>query len=270
MTAPSLLVLLVFAAVLGLVVGSFLNVVVYRVPAGIPLTRESRCPHCGAPVRWWQNVPVFSWLALRGRCAACTAPISARYPLVEAGTAVAFAFVAWVWAASGTVVTAGMWPVLVAYLYFTAVAIALVLIDVRTGRLPDAIVLPSYLVVAGLFVLACLLGEPSAALLRAGIGMAALYALSYGVRLIGPRGMDRGDVRLAGVIGLALGWLGWSPLIVGAGAAFVLGIALIVVRRARHTTAIPFGPWLIAGAGAGLVAGDFVGACCAGMLAVVT
>ncbi len=78
--------LVVVAGLLGLVIGSFLNVVVYRVPAGISLMRESRCPHCDAPVRWWQNVPVARWLALRGRCAYCGAAISARYPIVEAVT----------------------------------------------------------------------------------------------------------------------------------------------------------------------------------------
>src|SRR5688500_7448860 len=87
--------LVVVAGVFGLVIGSFLNVVAYRVPANISLLRESRCPHCDAPIKPWQNVPVASWIALRGKCASCGARISARYPIVEAITGLAFALVMW-------------------------------------------------------------------------------------------------------------------------------------------------------------------------------
>ena len=136
--------LVVTAGVLGLIIGSFLNVVAYRVPAHISLMRESRCPHCDAPVKPWQNVPVVSWIALRGKCANCKAPISVRYPVVEAITGVAFAGVTWwgvaVYAPStssgtgmslttylaspawdGVVVPAVVWAyglVIAAYLYF--------------------------------------------------------------------------------------------------------------------------------------------------------
>jgi leader peptidase (prepilin peptidase) / N-methyltransferase len=257
-----LAVVLIFAGLLGLVIGSFLNVVVYRVPAGIPLTRPSRCPHCDAGIRAWQNVPVVSWLALRGRCAACRAPISARYPLVELATGVAFLAVAW-WFAAAVPADGSGWSrtlVTVAFLYLAAVSIALTLIDIDTRRLPNAIVLPSYAVLAVLFTAACLTGAPWGSLLRAGIGMAALYLFYLLLRLIRPAGMGGGDVKLAGVIGLALGWLGWGPLIVGAFAAFVLGgvygIALIVLRRAGRKTAIPFGPWMILGAWTGVFAGE--------------
>src|SRR5918993_5132867 len=93
--------LVVVSGIFGLLIGSFLNVVAYRVPAQISLLRESRCPHCDAAIRPWQNVPVFSWLALRGECANCRAPISARYPIVEALTGVVFAIVTW-WLISTT------------------------------------------------------------------------------------------------------------------------------------------------------------------------
>jgi len=294
--------LLVFAALFGLVIGSFLNVVVYRVPAHISLMRESRCPHCDVPIRWYQNIPVFSWLFLRGTCADCHAPISVRYPIVEAITALAFVGVTW-WviatgltgvASTGSATAAfgwfayqpladqsisfasvaGMqtydlvtspvfWVVLVAYLYFASISIALTLIDVDVHRLPNSIVLPSYLVAGILFTLACLFGAPWQSLLRAAIAMAALYAFYFIVRLISPRGMGGGDVKLAGVVGLYLGWAGWAALAVGAFAAFVLGgvfgLILIAARRAGRKTAIPFGPWMILGAWVGLFAGEPIG-----------
>lgn len=275
LSPAAVVVAVIFAALLGLVIGSFLNVVVFRVPAGISLMRESRCPHCDAPVRAWQNVPVVSWIALRGRCAGCRAPISARYPLVELVTGVGFAAVTW-WML-GTADAASSWlarpdaptapaaiaVVLVAYLYLVAISIALTLIDLDTHRLPNSIVLPSYLVAAVLFATACLLGADWWALGRAAVGGALLYAFYFALRLIRPGGMGGGDVKLAGVLGAYLAWLGWSPLVVGAFAAFLLGgvfgIALLALRRAGRRTAIPFGPWMILGAWVGIVAGEALG-----------
>lgn len=254
---------LILAALFGLVIGSFLNVVVYRVPAGIPLTRESRCPGCDSPVRPWQNVPVLSWLALRGRCASCGTPISARYPLVEAVTALAFVAVVWSALSVGTITTAMPLPsvlVIVAYLYFAAISIALTLIDLDTRRLPNAIVLPSYLVAGVLFAVASLVDGGWEPLLRAGVGMGVLYLFYALLRLVKPGAMGGGDVKLAGVIGLYLGWIGWPALIVGGFSAFLLGglfgVVLLVTRRAQRSTAIPFGPWMIFGAWVGIFAGE--------------
>lgn len=285
---------LAVAGLYGLVIGSFLNVVAYRVPAGIPLVRESRCPSCGEHIRWWQNVPVVSWLALRGRCAACTARISGRYPLVEAATGVAFAGVAW-WAltagpsravaadapssfgatglagAGGPAVTWSsgpeVWIVLVAFLGFAAVSIVLTLIDLDTHRLPSAIVLPSIaggvVLLGAAAVVAAATGSSEAGwgdLLRALAGAAILYAFYFTLRRIKPRGMGGGDVRLAALVGLYLGWTGWGALAVGAFAAFLLaGIyagVLMLLRRVGRKTAIPFGPWMIAGAWVGIALGE--------------
>ncbi len=264
LTPAALGLIVVFAGVLGLVIGSFLNVVAYRVPAGIPLTRESRCPRCDAPVRPWQNVPVLSWVGLRGRCASCSAPISPRYPLVEAATGIIFAGVAWYFAAPAVVAAAGGAAaaviVAIAYLYFAAVSVVLALIDLDVRRLPNAIVLPSYVVTLVLFTIACLVGADWWALLRAALAGVALFTFYAILRVIRPDGMGGGDVKLAGLIGIQLGWLGWGSVIVGAFAAFVLGgvfgIALMLARRAGRRTAIPFGPWMLAGAWVGIILGE--------------
>ncbi|MCW5951805.1 MAG: prepilin peptidase [Propionibacteriaceae bacterium] len=258
---PAILTLL--AGLFGLVIGSFLNVVAYRVPAGISLLRESRCPACDAPVRPWQNVPVLSWLVLRGRCAACHDPIPVRYPLVELVTGALFAAIAVLlpWQQLVPNLAAGV-CVLLAFWWFAGSSIALTLIDLDTKRLPDAIVLPGYLVGIGMLTLACLLGADWWALLRAGIGAAILFGLYALLWLARPGAMGMGDVKLAGLVGLHLGWLGWAAIAVGAIAAFVLGglygAGLIATRRAGRKTALAFGPWMIAGAWTGALAGTAI------------
>ncbi len=175
------LLLLGFVGLLGLAVGSFLNVVIHRVPRDESLVRPgSHCPHCGCAVRARHNVPVLGWLLLRGRCADCRAPISVRYPLVEAGTAALFVAVA---------VRFGFSWELPAYLYLAAIAIALTAIDLDVMRLPDAIVLPSYLVAAALLVPVAVLHGDGAALLRGLIGAAANTARKAPASMYGPNGM---------------------------------------------------------------------------------
>ena len=240
---------------LGLAVGSFLNVVVWRVPRGESIVSPpSACPACGHAIRTRDNVPVLSWLVLRGRCRDCRAPISARYPLVEAGTAVLFGLTLW-WA--------GVTWALPAYLYLAAIAVALALIDLDTQRLPNAIVLPAYPVAIALLALAS--WNPGgasdwSALVRALIAGAALFAFYFVLMFAYPAGMGFGDVKLAGVLGLYLGWIGWGALAVGAFAAFVVGgvfsLALLAMGRANRKSGIPFGPWMLAGAAIGIGAGE--------------
>ncbi|WP_370514099.1 A24 family peptidase [Cellulomonas sp. JZ18] len=215
MTLP----LLVLAAVLGLAVGSFLNVVVWRVPRGESVVRPpSACPRCGHLIRHRDNVPVLGWLLLRGRCRDCGEPIAVRYPLVEAGTAVLLvAATAWTLTRDD-----GLW-LLPAVAYLVAIGVALALIDLDTHRLPDAIVLPSYVVVAVLLAVAAAGTGDWGALLRAVVGGAALWTSYFLLVLVYPRGMGFGDVKLAGVLGMYLGWVGWGALLVGAFAAFVCG-----------------------------------------------
>jgi leader peptidase (prepilin peptidase)/N-methyltransferase len=236
--------LLVVAAVLGLAVGSFLNVVIYRVPRDQSLLRPgSRCTHCQAAIRPWHNVPVLSWLVLRGRCAHCHRGISPRYPLVEAGTALLF-----------VAVTArfGVTPALAAYLYLAAVAVALTMIDLDVRRLPNVIVLPSYLVGALLIMPAAAARAGWSSAARGLVAMAALTAFYLALRFLYPGGMGLGDVKLAGLLGLYLGWLGWNSVWIGTFSGFLLGglvgAVLLVTRRADRKTAIPFGPFMLAGA----------------------
>jgi len=238
------LLLAVTCGVLGLLVGSFLNVVIWRVPRGESVVSPpSHCPACGKEVRPRDNIPVVSWLLLRGRCRDCREPISVRYWLVEAATSAAFV---------ATTLRLGLDAALPAFLYLAAISVALALIDIDTQRLPNAIVLPSYVV--GVVLLgAAAVGQSSYGdLLRAGLGMAALYGFYFGLALLYPAGMGFGDVKLAGVLGLYLGWLGWAELIAGGFLGFLLGGlvggVLMMARRAGRKSKIPFGPFMLGGA----------------------
>ena len=254
--------------VLGSIIGSFLNVVIFRVPARRSIVSPpSACGSCGARIRPWDNVPVLSWLILRGKCRDCSAAISSRYPLVEAGTALFFVVVGLVFgpavAAADTlaeILSAGL--VLVAYLYLASISVALAMIDLDTGRLPNAIVFPAYAVGAVLLVGAALLGADPVRLVTAAIGAVTLGLLYLVTSLSGAMGF--GDVKLAGVIGFFLGYLGWEQLIVGGAGAFLLGglfgVALLVSRRARPKTSVPFGPWMLGGAWLGILAGPSLAA----------
>ncbi|WP_370963018.1 A24 family peptidase [Amycolatopsis sp. cg9] len=236
-------VLVVAAAVLGLLVGSFLNVVVHRVPRGESVVRPaSRCPGCGQEIRARHNVPVLGWLVLRGRCAGCGSRISVRYPLVELGTAILFVLLA---------LRLGP-PDLPAYLYFGAIGIALALIDLDCRRLPDAIVLPAYPVLAVLLAASAWYRGDWWSLTRAGIGGAALFAFYLLLALAHPKGMGFGDVKLAGLLGGILGYLSWTALVLGAFGGFLLGavagVVVLAAGKGDRKTALPFGPFMIAAA----------------------
>lgn len=252
--------------VLGAAIGSFLNVVIHRVPAGISVVHPpSACPSCDARVRPYDNIPVVSWIVLRGRCRDCSAPFSVRYAVVELLTALAFAGIA-VWqlpallAAPSPEATGAGALVLLALLYFAAISIALAAIDLDTHRLPNIIVLPAYGVLAALLGGAAIATGDVESAARAAAGAGILFGGYLVLALISPRGMGMGDVKLAGVIGLVLGWFGWAALAVGTLAAFLLGglvgIALILTRRASRSTGIPFGPWMLGGAWVGILLGE--------------
>ncbi|MEO6116697.1 MAG: prepilin peptidase, partial [Pseudolysinimonas sp.] len=194
--AAALLVALV--GVTGLAIGSFLNVVVYRVPAGMSVVHpRSACPNCGHEITARDNVPVLSWLLLRGKCRDCAEPISKRYPLVELAGAAAFAVVG-IWAAPAigaapdAVLAIAAVLRLLAFLYLAAITVALAIIDVETRRLPNVIVLPSYLVGVVLLGAAALLSGDIGGLIRMAAGAGILFAFYFLLAFISPRGMGMG------------------------------------------------------------------------------
>jgi leader peptidase (prepilin peptidase)/N-methyltransferase len=272
--------------VLGLVIGSFLNVIIYRLPimlerewrsqaaellpvvensatAAAPVTPErftlstpgSACPACKAPIKAWQNIPLISWLLLRGRCAACKATISVRYPLVELTTGILSAWVAWHFGFGTSAACA---------LLVTWSLIALTGIDIDHQLLPDSITLP--LMWAGLMaavIVGPIAGSPipvSAhdAIFGAASGYVSLWLVFHTFRLItGKEGMGYGDFKLFAALGA---WLGWKllPLVIllSAAAGALIGILMIVLRGRDRSAPMPFGPYLAAAGWLAMMYGD--------------
>lgn len=244
MSAP---VLIAVAAAYGLVLGSFLNVVIHRVPRGMSLVvPRSHCPACGSLVRWFDNLPVLSWLLLRGKCRRCGARISLRYPLVELASGVLMAAVV----ARFGVTVAGA-----AALVLGALLLVLALIDLEHFLLPDVLTLPG-IVIGLLFSWAGGLARPWDAMLGAALGAALPYAVIVVYRLVrGVEGMGLGDVKFLAMIGAFLGWQGaLLTLCLGACAGAVVGIGLVIAGRGKADTELPFGTFLAAGAMAVLFA----------------
>jgi leader peptidase (prepilin peptidase)/N-methyltransferase len=258
--------LAVASGIFGLVIGSFLNVVIWRLPRGESLSHPaSACPKCHHAIRPRDNVPLVSWLMLRGKCRDCGETISVRYPLVELGTALFFVLVTLLLLCGIVPLDSHSAPAawaLPAFLYLAAVSVALAGIDLDVRRLPDRIVLPSFVVGLVLLALASFFLGDWWMLLRGVIGAAALFVFYFIIAFAYPKGMGFGDVKLAAVLGLYLGWLGWGNLIIGAFAAFLLGgifgIVLIAARLAKRKTGIPFGPWMLGGAWIGIFFGNQV------------
>lgn len=247
------MVLLAVAGV-GLAFGSFANVLIARVPAGEDWVRTpSHCPLCGHRIAWYDNVPVLSWLWLARRCRHCRQPISLRYPLVE--MLVAGLFVA-------TYLVHGVSLVSAVLAYLAVVSVALVFIDIDVSRLPDRLVLPLYpLVLASLIIDSATRGEWGH-LLRAGIGLfiaGGFYGLMW---VLYPAGLGFGDVKSAGVLGLAGGYLGWPQFAVGAISGPLLGgIAVLgglAIGRLHRKSKVPYGPALIGGFWLGYLVGPAI------------
>jgi leader peptidase (prepilin peptidase)/N-methyltransferase len=227
----------------GLLIGSFLNVVIWRVPRGESIVSPpSHCPGCDTEIAPYDNIPVLSWLVLRGRCRHCGTRISIRYPLVElasAGLWVAMALrFGWSWE-------------LPAYLVLVSALLALSLIDLDTFLLPDKIVKPLAVALVVLFGFAALMDDAGDDFVRALLGGAAAFAFFGIVHLISPRGMGFGDVKLSFSLGVALGWISWGSVYLGLFLGFLLGaivgIVLIATRVKGRRDHVPFGPFLAAG-----------------------
>jgi leader peptidase (prepilin peptidase)/N-methyltransferase len=243
--------LVAICAVFGLLIGSFLNVVVWRVPRGESVVRPgSHCPGCDAPIGPLENIPVLSWLALRGRCRHCGMRISVRYPLVELANAAL-----WV----GMALHFGAAAELPAYLALASGLLALALIDLDTFLLPNKVLYPTGFVVGALLVGAAAVDDQWNDLARAALGGAAAFVVFLVIHLISPRGMGFGDVRLSFVLGMALGWLSWGHVYLGLFLGFVLGavigVLLIATGLRTRKDHVPFGPFLVAGTFIAIFAG---------------
>jgi leader peptidase (prepilin peptidase) / N-methyltransferase len=242
MTTSDVLLRIAIALPLGLVFGSFLTVAIHRVPAQESLLRpRSRCPSCGTPLRNVDNIPVVSWLMLRGRCHACGARIPAVYPLMELATGGLFVAVALVYD--------DPWQAIL-LAPFCGMLVALSVIDIQVKRLPNRLVYPSVLIAAPYIVLADLAGGHLDAI-RAGLGFLAYGVGLLIVALIAPQGMGMGDVKLAGLIGLVLGSLGIGLVAVAAGFGILfggVGAIVALLSGAGRKSKVPYGPFMAAGA----------------------
>ena len=234
-----------------MLIGSFANVVIYRVPEGRSIVRPpSGCPACGARVRARDNIPVISWLVLRGHCRDCHAPISLRYPAVEALVGGLFVGVGLRFGISWTGVGEAA---------LAAGLVVLAFIDLEHLLLPKKIVYATLTVVAVVFVAGAATGTQWHRLLVAAISAVVPWALFFVINFVSPRAMGFGDVRLALLIGFGLGWLGagyaFLGFIVASVLGSVVGVTMIALGKAGRRTPIPFGTFLAAGAVLAVLAG---------------
>lgn len=234
----------IIGALFGLCLGSFLNVLIWRLPQRLSLIRPaSSCPDCGSQLRRRDLIPVLSWLRLRGCCRSCQVWISARYPLVEALTAAVGAAIGWRFADGATIA---------AFLVVGAGCIALSAIDIDTHTLPTWLVYSTGVLGGILLVVASVVNGSANRLLPAVTAAAVVGVVLYAIWVCAPGGFGFGDVRLGAMLALFLGWLSAAHVFVGVALAFVLGavagVMLIAGGRAGRRTVVPFGPFLSAGA----------------------
>jgi leader peptidase (prepilin peptidase)/N-methyltransferase len=234
-----------FAGLFGAIFGSFLNVVAYRLPRRESLVRPaSRCPHCQTPIRPYDNIPLLSWLILRGRCRDCHAPIPRRYPLVEALTALLCV---------AAVIAGGSTATVVLDVVFILLLVPIALIDLEHRIIPNSLTALGALLAIAIGTGLDPAGETTRLIAGAAAGGALLVAaLAY------PRGMGMGDVKLAAVMGLFLGTSVAPAMLIAllAGTVFGMTLATRSGTRSARKTAVPFGPFLAFGSVAAIFAGD--------------
>jgi len=238
---------LVLAGLLGACIGSFLNVVIYRLPLGQSLvTPPSRCPKCGYRLKFYDNIPVFGWLLLGGRCRACKSRISIQYPIVELITAVLCVIVVWVTPPG---------PLLVSRLLLLFILIALFGIDLEHQILPNSITLPG--IVAGLLLSTIAPPGLRDAVIGTVLGGGVLYAIAWGYYLWRrEEGLGMGDVKMLAMIGAFLGWkMVLVTLVLSSFSGAIIGVGLIALQRGNMKLALPFGTFLAAGAVAAMLVG---------------
>ena len=243
MTKPQLVLLLTSSFLLGAIIGSFLNVCIYRIPEGESVVSpRSRCPHCQTTIRWYHNLPVLSWILLKGRCAYCGAPFSVRYPLVEALTGLLFALF---------FLRFGLHPATLVAWLLAAALVTISVIDLDHQIIPDVISLPG-IPVGFLCSFALPWVSWQSSLLGIVLGGGILLAIAFGYEwLTKQEGMGLGDVKLLAMLGGFLGAPAILPIIFLASImGTMVGIPLMLITRAGRKLAIPFGPFL---AGAALI-----------------
>ncbi len=248
--------LVVLSFVVGAMVGSFLNVCVYRLPRNLSVVKpRSKCPRCEQSIAWYDNIPIVSWLALGAKCRNCGEPISWQYPLVEAITGALFVFV---YLRFGLVLAT---PI---YMALAASLVVVTFVDLTDWTIPNEITIPGVFIGIGCSVLAMfypesglLLDSPISAIIGAAVGFAILYAMDKGaLLLLGKRGMGFGDVKLMAMLGAFLGWQ--SVILILVVAAFLgsgVGLTVIWLKRSQRSdgetmttgTYLPFGPYLAVG-----------------------
>ncbi len=249
--------LILISAILGLAVGSFMNVVIYRTPNGLSVVRPaSSCPKCSARIRWYDNVPLLSWMLLRGRCRNCCVAISIVYPTVELATGLLFAlttaFSIGYWNSDTAILMLSGLVAYLALLWLVATGVGLAVIDFKSRLLPRALIYPLYAVGISALCLSSFLSMDFMAIFRAGaggLGLGTFYSLVF---VLVPGGLGWGDVTLAGILAFYLAWIGWGALILGALLAFAFGagfgLLLMVIGKAKGGHKIAFGPWMLLGA----------------------
>ena len=249
---------LVAAGLFGLCIGSFLNVVIYRLPLGQSLiSPPSRCRNCGYSLRWFDNIPVVSWLVLRGRCRKCGVGVSWQYPLVEVITGALFVLVVWM---------TPMGPLVASRLILVCILIALFGIDLEHQILPNIITLPG-IAIGLLFSLITAPGLKDA-LIGVALGGGILYAIAYGYYLWRrEEGMGMGDVKMLAMLGAFLGWKAvLVTLILASFSGAFIGVAMMSLQKGGMKYALPFGTFLALGALAAMFVGDPLVAWYAGLL----
>lgn len=258
------------AVVYGLVFGSFANAVAYRVPTGETLWTRSHCPKCNAQIQAWQNIPVLSWLFLRGKCANCKEPISIQYPAVELLTGVLFGLLTW-FVIESEYETFYYFPyysiippilITVTLCYFAFMGVVLSIIDFKTMKLPTKLIYSTWIFSVVLLSVASYVmkdWDSIKGMFIGGFGSMLIYGIIW---FVVPKGFGFGDVRLALLTGSILGWFSVQHSILGLMLPFILSslvmVPLLLLKVVNRKTKIPLGPWIILGALITIFFGDII------------